>query len=53
MNLLSLDAGKDQWGPIVVLFRKLREGVYASNWSHGDYKFAILGMYSVQTGLFK
>lgn len=51
MNLLSVDAGKDQWDPIVVLFRKLREGVYASNWSHGDYEFAILGIVYRQVSL--
>ncbi|KAI9472370.1 MAG: hypothetical protein EXX96DRAFT_542473 [Benjaminiella poitrasii] len=32
---------KKQWDPIVDLLRKLREGVYASQWSHGDYEFAI------------
>ncbi|KAI9260895.1 hypothetical protein EDC94DRAFT_610150 [Helicostylum pulchrum] len=32
---------KKEWEIIVDLFRKLREGIYATNWSHGDYTFAI------------
>ncbi|CAO3607162.1 unnamed protein product [Mucor hiemalis] len=31
---------KEKWEPVVDLCRKLREGVYASNWSEGDHKFA-------------
>lgn len=31
---------KSKWEPVVDLCRKLREGVYASNWSDGDFAFA-------------
>ena len=34
---------KKSWEPIVSQFRKLREGVYASEWSRGNYDFAIQG----------
>ncbi|KAG2194873.1 hypothetical protein INT47_002667 [Mucor saturninus] len=39
-EIKDLDNAKE-WEPTVNLLRKLREGVYASNWSRGDYAFAI------------
>lgn len=36
---------KRAWEPIVILFRKLREGIYATHWSNKNYIFAIKGMY--------
>ncbi|GAN10933.1 hypothetical protein MAM1_0432c10483 [Mucor ambiguus] len=31
---------KKKWESIVDLFRKLREGIFSSQWSRGDFKFA-------------
>ncbi|CAO3631130.1 unnamed protein product [Mucor fragilis] len=31
---------KKKWEAIVDLFRKLREGIFSSQWSRGDFKFA-------------
>ncbi|KAK4518127.1 uncharacterized protein ATC70_001478 [Mucor velutinosus] len=31
---------KNKWEAIVDLFRKLREGIFSSQWSRGDFKFA-------------
>jgi hypothetical protein len=43
MNQVKNADNKKEWEPIVILFRKLREGVFATNWSNGDYTFAIKG----------
>ncbi|KAG0737235.1 hypothetical protein G6F23_010467 [Rhizopus arrhizus] len=42
---------KKSWEPIVSQFRKLREGVYASEWSRGNYDFAIQGNRDCLRGL--
>lgn len=34
---------KKKWEAIVDLFRKLREGIFSSQWSRGDFKFANQG----------
>ncbi|RCI07026.1 hypothetical protein CU098_011041 [Rhizopus stolonifer] len=41
VSVIQDDFDKKQWDPIVDLLRKLREGVYASHWSEGNYGFAI------------
>ncbi|KAI8332512.1 hypothetical protein EDC96DRAFT_526530 [Choanephora cucurbitarum] len=41
VSQINDDFDPKAWDPIVDLLRKLREGVYASEWSRGDYDFAI------------
>lgn len=41
--MFNLEKPNDRksWVPLVSHFRKLREGVYASNWSNGNHEFTI------------
>ncbi|KAL9537111.1 hypothetical protein MBANPS3_012074 [Mucor bainieri] len=41
-RITEIEGSQDQkkWESIVDLFRKLREGVFSSQWSRGDFKFA-------------
>ncbi|KAG0181008.1 hypothetical protein DFQ29_009616 [Apophysomyces sp. BC1021] len=41
VECLGLSDPKEAWEPIVDLLRKLREGVYASRWSQGEWEFAV------------
>ncbi|CAO0793806.1 unnamed protein product [Mucor circinelloides] len=42
VKLAEIDGVQDKkkWEAVVDLFRKLREGVFSSQWSRGDFKFA-------------
>lgn len=45
VKLAEIDGVQDKkkWEAVVDLFRKLREGVFSSQWSRGDFKFANQG----------
>jgi hypothetical protein len=38
---------KKKWESIVDLFRKLREGIFASKWSKGNYAFSTEGIWFI------
>ncbi|KAL0145626.1 hypothetical protein V8B55DRAFT_1463557 [Mucor lusitanicus] len=42
VKLAQIEGSQDKkkWEAVVDLFRKLREGVFSSQWSRGDFKFA-------------